>query len=287
MLWENLREEEFEKAVEKSNGVCILPVGCLEKHGQHLPVGTDTIIGTGVCNLAAEMEYAVVFPTMFFGEKGGAGEFAGTVMLSPELRFRILTEICDEIARNGFKKILIASSHGGNGCMIGNFTRSVLHEKKDYLVFSTSVCDSVWDFNKIVSHLDDAEFDFMTDEDKKVYRDFVEQNKFNGHACFMESALAYHFRPETVIIDKMNQESGLPVENHPFKEHMELGIGSDFAWMAKYPNSYAGSYHEGLNKNVAKALALFAAGSMAKKIKFLKDERKSDEYLKSWLAKQK
>ena len=43
MLWENLREEEFEGAIEKSNGVCIVPVGCLEKHGQHLPVGTDVI----------------------------------------------------------------------------------------------------------------------------------------------------------------------------------------------------------------------------------------------------
>ena len=41
MLWENLREEEFKDAIKKSGGLCILPVGCLEKHGQHLPVGTD------------------------------------------------------------------------------------------------------------------------------------------------------------------------------------------------------------------------------------------------------
>ena len=41
MLWENLREEEFYDAIEASGGVCVVPVGCLEKHGQHLPVGTD------------------------------------------------------------------------------------------------------------------------------------------------------------------------------------------------------------------------------------------------------
>ena len=43
MLWENLREEEFDDAIVRSGGLCIVPVGCLEKHGQHLPVGTDVI----------------------------------------------------------------------------------------------------------------------------------------------------------------------------------------------------------------------------------------------------
>ena len=54
MLWENLREEEFKKAVEISNGLCILPIGCLEKHGQHLPVGTDSLHGIGIAERAAD-----------------------------------------------------------------------------------------------------------------------------------------------------------------------------------------------------------------------------------------
>ncbi|MBQ2931988.1 MAG: creatininase family protein, partial [Clostridia bacterium] len=41
MLWEHLREEEFEDAVKRSGGVCVIPLGCIEKHGQHLPQGTD------------------------------------------------------------------------------------------------------------------------------------------------------------------------------------------------------------------------------------------------------
>ncbi|MBQ8764981.1 MAG: creatininase family protein [Clostridia bacterium] len=80
MLWENLREEEFENAIKESKGLCILPVGCLEKHGQHLPVGTDVIHITEIAKRAAEIETAMVFPTMYFGEKTGAGEFKGTVI---------------------------------------------------------------------------------------------------------------------------------------------------------------------------------------------------------------
>ena len=122
MLWENLREEEFKDAIKQSNGVCILPIGCLEKHGQHLPVGTDVIHITEIARRAAELETACVFPTMYFGEKTGSGEFLGTVIFSPELRLQILKETCSEIYRNGFNKILIYNGHGGNQAMISNFS---------------------------------------------------------------------------------------------------------------------------------------------------------------------
>ena len=47
MLWENLREEEFTQAIEKSGRLCVMPVGCLEMHGQHLPLNTDCLIAEG------------------------------------------------------------------------------------------------------------------------------------------------------------------------------------------------------------------------------------------------
>lgn len=55
MIWEYLREEEFKKAVEKSLGVCVVPVGCIEKHGQHLPLGTDVIHETEVARRATDI----------------------------------------------------------------------------------------------------------------------------------------------------------------------------------------------------------------------------------------
>ena len=69
MLWENLREEEFENVIKESKGVCIVPIGCLEKHGQHLPVGTDYIEAMTIVKAAAEIEDAVIFPVgAWFGE---------------------------------------------------------------------------------------------------------------------------------------------------------------------------------------------------------------------------
>ena len=52
MRWEFLREEEFPAAIEKAGGLCVIPVGCLEMHGEHLPVGTDSLKGEAIVRLA-------------------------------------------------------------------------------------------------------------------------------------------------------------------------------------------------------------------------------------------
>ena len=134
MLWENLREEEFDMAIEKSGGVCVLPVGCLEMHGQHLPVGTDTKTCYHIAREAAKLENVVVFPPLYFGSVPGLNMWKGTIDLSLELRLRMLDEICSEIARNGFKKIMLLNGHGGNCATFSAFVRNTLHEKKDYIV---------------------------------------------------------------------------------------------------------------------------------------------------------
>lgn len=58
LKWAELREEEFEDAAKAANGLCIVPVGCYEMHGQHLPVRTDVYQAEAVANAAAELETA-------------------------------------------------------------------------------------------------------------------------------------------------------------------------------------------------------------------------------------
>ena len=145
MKWEFLREEEFEGAIERSGGLCVMTLGCLEKHGQHLPVGTDSIKGDRIVELAAEKADVMMFPTtMWLGDVSSAHIFEnpsktkkhGFIGMNPQTMLVVLEELCDEIARNGFTKILICTSHGGNASLVGLFTRSQLYKKKDYIVMS-------------------------------------------------------------------------------------------------------------------------------------------------------
>src|SRR6266446_10058511 len=66
--WEELTADDFHHAIELSRGTCILPFGILEKHGAHLPLGTDLVNVRYASLHAAEKEFAVVFPEYYFGQ---------------------------------------------------------------------------------------------------------------------------------------------------------------------------------------------------------------------------
>lgn len=281
MLWENLREEEFKKALEDSKGVCVVPVGCLEKHGQHLPVGTDVIHITEIARRAAEEEPVCVFPTMYFGEKTGSGEFAGTVIFSPELRLQILKETCQEICRNGFKKILLYNGHGGNQSMISYFCRSTLYGKCGYSVFDYSLGSDFATPKKLLNE----GFKYLTTEDRKILQSYIDEKKRFGHADFIETGWVYGVRPETVRLDKAYQESNQ--STHRFDEFSNLRINTPFAWMANFPNSYEGDMHDGMNERIARAMVEYSVKKLAGVLKFIKEENVSQEYRKEWLEKQK
>jgi len=134
MKWEELTSPDFAKAV-KDTGVCLLAVGCLEKHFDHLPLGTDFLNGQAVCSLAAEKEPAVVFPPYYFGQIHEARPFPGTLAIDPILTLKLLGNVCDEIARNGFAKIIIYNAHGGNTHLLRYFGQSMLAQRKSYVIY--------------------------------------------------------------------------------------------------------------------------------------------------------
>ena len=97
---ENLTAIEFKTAVEKSAKTAIIPIGVLEKHGPHMPLGTDVFTAREMAIRAAEKEYAVVFPWYQFSQINEARHQPGTISYSPELIWRVLQETLNELHRN-------------------------------------------------------------------------------------------------------------------------------------------------------------------------------------------
>src|SRR5215471_4130593 len=77
--WEELTAGDFREGIRQSQGTCLLPFGILEKHGPHLPLGTDLLDVRNASLHAAEQEYAVVFPEYYCGEIFEAKHEPGTV----------------------------------------------------------------------------------------------------------------------------------------------------------------------------------------------------------------
>src|SRR5437868_7212881 len=133
--WDELVASDWSKALANSSKTCILPIGILEKHGPHAPIGSDLIHVREWAARATKREYAVVFPDYFYGQINEARHQPGTFALPPVLVLQLLEATCDEIARNGFNKIVIINGHGGNPELIRYFMQSLLSKRRDYAVY--------------------------------------------------------------------------------------------------------------------------------------------------------
>jgi len=116
----------------------VLPFGIIEKHGPHLPLGSDLIQARYASVHGAGQEYAIVYPEYYFGQIFEARHQPGTIAYSARLQLELLQETADEMARNGCKKIIIANGHGGNNNVLPLFAQSQLASPRDYVVTSSS-----------------------------------------------------------------------------------------------------------------------------------------------------
>lgn len=110
--WEDLTMPEFAAAREKGRTV-ILPVGSLEEHGPHLPLGTDAFHALEVARRVAQEQPVVVAPPVFYGVCRSTREHPGTVSLSGDTLRALVRDLGREFYRQGFRNLLIISGHAG------------------------------------------------------------------------------------------------------------------------------------------------------------------------------
>lgn len=104
---------EVEAFLEKSDLV-IIPVGALEQHGNHLPIGTDFLNGVERCKLIAQERDVLVAPVLMAGQSPYHMGFKGTITLSAETIIKVHLEAVQSLIDHGFKRFIIMNSHGGN-----------------------------------------------------------------------------------------------------------------------------------------------------------------------------
>ncbi len=97
--------------------VLLLPVGAVEPHGPHAPLGTDSIISTAICERAAvELAgdgsvRALVLPEIAFGVTRYSAAFTGAVTISEATLHAIIVEVCASLRAQGFRHQVIVNSH--------------------------------------------------------------------------------------------------------------------------------------------------------------------------------
>ncbi len=213
--WEELTAPDFVKAVEQSGGTAIIPLGIIEKHGPHLPLGTDLLDARELVLRAVKREYSIVFPPYYAGQIFEAKHQPGTIAYSERLMWDMLQETVDEIARNGIKKIVLVNGHGGNTNFLQYFCQSQLARRRDYALYL---------------------FQPSNDPEEAARVKALRHTTMDMHAGEMETSTMAAHRPDLAHADRAHDQSGADQARLEGLKDTYTAIW----WYARFPNHYAG-----------------------------------------------
>lgn len=228
MQWENLTSYDFEKAVKTCEGVGIIPVGVLEAHASHLPLGTDIFTAHHTACEAAKQEPIIVFPQYPFTINHESAHLPGALVIKRELAFALLENICDEMYRNGIHKIILLSGHGGNRFFLPLFVQTLPEKSKPYVAYFANL--------PVVPQGED-----------------ILDHPENGHACEAETSMIRHINDAIVPMDQVPPK---PFTNLKRNDSItQAGGYTQVDWYAMYPHMYVGDAHKATAVKGEKLLA--------------------------------
>lgn len=184
-FWNDLTFEEIED-ISKNDSIVIIPIGSVEQHGKHLPVGTDSMLAFEVAKDVSEriINNKVIYTMpVWTGFSPYHMKFGGTITLDLKLFIDIVSSICICVATHGFKRIILLNGHGGNIHIL----RSLCNELK-----------AKFNISPITFNYWDVALDYI-----KKWRD----SGLGGinHAGEMETSLMLYKRKELVKEDRFEK----------------------------------------------------------------------------------
>jgi creatinine amidohydrolase len=250
LFWEELTGDQFPQVAKAVQGVCLLPLSCIERHSHHLPLGTDMLIGRELCRRAAELEPAIIFPNYIFTQILEARHVPGTVAVQPEIILKLLENVCQEIARNGLKKIILVNAHGGNDHLVHFFAQIQLAGRRDYAVYVPEPP--------------------LSEEDEAAISAQWETS-VDGHAGECETSAILAIRPELAQMDQVATDGeGMPLGRQ--QALRELGVDTGIWWYADHPTHYCGDARPATAEKGERWLDA-RARALASAIRAVKDDR--------------
>jgi creatinine amidohydrolase len=165
--------------------LAILPLGSLEFHGPHNPLGSDSIIISGIAERVAARTSGLLFPTIRFTQcPAHTAQFRGTMSVRPEVMTMYLADVLRNVERLGFRKIFVLNGHDGNIGPGRGAIAQVADEIKDAALMFVS-----W-------------WEFLPSEMMNTLGMFHQANGGHGHGGPLETSAVAAFRPDLVHIDQ-------------------------------------------------------------------------------------
>jgi creatinine amidohydrolase len=267
--WEDLTSPDFGQAIRKAAGVCLLPMGSIEKFGPAGPLGTNVYVIRLMALEAVKQEYAVVFPEYFVGTTNNVSNHPGTVAYSPSLRRAMLEETTSEMARNGCKKILILNGHSANLPMLQDFLSTSLSNPKGYVVYAMQGGP--------------PRMSPLTEETAKLPVALrPSRPDADGHGGEERISVLLAYRPDLVHLDRAHDEPFIPAGSR--RSSLPPGVLVGVSWFKAVPTGYLGDA-SGATAARGKALTEYTAGRLAEAIRAVKADEESPRLQREFFEK--
>ncbi|HUK26474.1 MAG TPA: creatininase family protein [Terriglobales bacterium] len=168
-----------------SHPLAILPLGSVEFHGPHNPLGADSIIISGIAERVAARTNGLLLPTICFTQcPAHTAAFRGTMSIRPEVMTMYFADILRNVLQFGFKRIFVLNGHDGNIGPGRGAIAEVAHEVGDAAILFAS-----W-------------WEFLPGEMMKSLALFHQANGGHGHGGPLETSAVAAFRPDLIHLDK-------------------------------------------------------------------------------------
>lgn len=102
---------EVKELIRKENDIILVPVGSLEQHSRHQPLGTDSFMAIRLAEDAATRSNVIITPPLWYGWSEHYMGYSGTITLKAETLIRATEDICFNLIKHGFRKLLIINGH--------------------------------------------------------------------------------------------------------------------------------------------------------------------------------
>jgi len=134
--WVTMTSQELAEKIEQSN-VCLVPVGAIEQHAGHLPLGQDNfqveeIVRRAILKLEAVQLKPIFGPTIPYGPVPNL-QFPGSIDIKPSTLALLTKEVCVNLYRDGIKHIALVMGHDMSLGALMVAARELAHETDDDL----------------------------------------------------------------------------------------------------------------------------------------------------------
>lgn len=180
MEYQSLKGDQI-KAFLNPETVVLLPLGAVEFHAAHLPLGTDNLLAEAIAKkVAARLDQALILPPLSYGQVWSLQDFPGTLSISNELLSGLIVQIGRSLLRQGLKILAVINAHMGN---------------RDAMVAAARVLFAEGMKVLYLTYPGVAEVQKQVLESPKVHDTFF-------HACEIETSYMLYLAPEHVDMDK-------------------------------------------------------------------------------------